>query len=119
MFRPFRAMLRDPETHWLALTAVGTIAFGTIAYMFLEHWTPVQALYFSVVTLATVGFGDLHPTTEVSQLFTVGYILAGFGILAAFLTQLTRYRGASHRRRRERRKLGRTMEHDGSGPAEG
>jgi potassium channel subfamily K len=35
-------------------------------YSRLEGWSPVEALYFSVVTLATVGFGDLHPTTTAS-----------------------------------------------------
>jgi H+/Cl- antiporter ClcA len=100
MFRPFRAMLRDPETRLLAVAALVTVAIGTVGYMLLEHWTPVQAFYFSVVTLATVGYGDLHPTTEVSELFTVAYILAGLGILAAFVTQLAKDRGAEWRRRR-------------------
>ena len=92
MFRSFRATLRDPESKVLALTAVGVIALGTVMYMGLEHWTFVQALYFSVVTLATIGYGDLHPTTELSQLFTIVYILAGLGIIAAFITELARHR---------------------------
>jgi hypothetical protein len=85
-------MLATAETRVLAVSALLTIAVGTVFYTFIEGWTPVQALYFCVVTLATVGYGDLHPTTELSQLFTVGYILTGIGIIAAFATELAKLR---------------------------
>ncbi len=92
MFRPLRAMMRDPETKVIAVSAILTITVGSVFYMWSEGWTAVQAVYFCVVTLATVGFGDLHPTTELSQLFTIGYILAGIGIIAAFATELAKHR---------------------------
>ena len=87
-------MAHEPESRILVAAAGSTIAVGTVAYMFLEHWTPVQALYFCVVTLATVGYGDLHPTTELGQLFTIGYILTGVGILATFISELAKHRPA-------------------------
>lgn len=49
-------------------------------------WTPLDAIYFGVVTMSTVGYGDLSPATWYSQLFTVFYIF--IGILAVF-SQLT------------------------------
>ena len=58
---------------------------------------PIQALYFCVVTLATVGYGDLHPTNELSQLFTIAYILSSVGIIAAFVTELAKHRPAEGR----------------------
>ena len=85
-------MAREPESRILLAAAVTTLAVGTVGYMFLEHWSPVDALYFCVVTLATVGFGDLHPTTELSRLFTIGYILVGVGILAGFISELAKRR---------------------------
>lgn len=93
MFRPLRALAREPEGKVLLVGAALTIAVGTIVYMALEGWSPVDALYFSVVTLATVGFGDLTPTTDAAKLFTVGYILAGVGIIAAFASELAKHRG--------------------------
>ena len=36
---------------------------GIIGFMYLENLSLVDALYFSVVTLGTVGFGDIHPQT--------------------------------------------------------
>lgn len=92
MFKPLRRMLATDETRVLAVSALTIIAVGTAFYVWAEGWTPVQSLYFCVVTLATVGYGDLHPTTEISQLFTIGYILAGIGIIAAFATELAKLR---------------------------
>jgi len=93
MFPALRAMLRDPEAKILALSAIGIIALGSVVYMLLEHWGPVDAVYFCVVTLATVGYGDLHPTTAAGKIFTVVYILGGLGIIAGFVTELARQRG--------------------------
>jgi voltage-gated potassium channel len=95
MFRSLRAMFRDPEGKVLAISALTIILVGTIVYSLLEAWSPIDALYFSVVTLATVGFGDLHPTTDAAKLFTVAYILSGLGIIAAFLSEIPKYHGRS------------------------
>ena len=43
----------------------------------------LNSLYFSVVTIATVGFGDFAPQTAIEKLFTIGYIFAGIGIFVA------------------------------------
>ncbi len=93
MFRPLRSLAREPEGKVLLASAALVIAVGTIVYMTLEGWSPVDALYFSVVALATVGFGDLTPTTDGAKLFTVGYILAGVGIIAGFASELAKHRG--------------------------
>jgi voltage-gated potassium channel Kch len=61
---------------------------GTIFYWRFEDWTIIQALYFSVVTLTTVGFGDFTPTTAGTQIFTIIYILTGLGLLVALLSSV-------------------------------
>jgi voltage-gated potassium channel len=99
MFKPLRALARDPEGKALLIGAFSMILVGTVAYMVLEHWSFVDALYFSVVTLATVGFGDLHPTTDAAKLFTVGYVVTGIGIVAAFASELTKQRREGRRAR--------------------
>lgn len=92
MFRPIRALAREPEGKVLIGVVFLVLATGTVVYSLLEGWSLVDSLYFSVVTLATVGFGDLHPTTEVAKLFTVAYILTGVGIIAAFASELAKHR---------------------------
>ena len=95
MFTALRAMLRDPEGKIILVWVIAQILLGTLVYAWLEGWSPIDALYFSVVTLATVGFGDLHPTTDPAKLFTVLYILVGLGVFAAFIAELTKHRAAT------------------------
>jgi voltage-gated potassium channel Kch len=64
------------------------ISFGTWAYERIEGWTFGQSFYFSVATLTTVGYGDIHPTTDASRIFTAIYILVGVGIVIAALTSI-------------------------------
>ncbi len=77
------------------------MTIGTIVYRFLEEWTWIQSFYFSVVTLSTVGYGDLHPTSDAARLFTAFYILGGVTIALSALAVI----GTSYLRRREERIL--------------
>jgi voltage-gated potassium channel Kch len=86
--RALAAVWRDPETKALPVVAGALILTGTIFYWRFEDWTIIEALYFCVVTLTTVGYGDLHPTTAGTQIFTIVYILTGFGVLVALLTSV-------------------------------
>jgi hypothetical protein len=66
------------------------IAVATIFYHFVEDWTWVDSFYFSSVAITTVGFGDLSPTTDVSKLFTVAYIVAGISLVVVVLNERLR-----------------------------
>jgi voltage-gated potassium channel len=92
MFGPIRAVFRDPEGKVILGSVAVLLTVGTIVYSILEHWSPLDSLYFSVVTLATVGYGDLHPTTDLAKIFTIGYILTGIGIVAAFASEVAKHR---------------------------
>jgi voltage-gated potassium channel len=82
------AVWRDPDTKALPFVAGALVLTGTIFYWRYEDWTFVQSLYFSVVTLTTVGYGDLTPTSDVARIFTIIYILTGLGVLVALLSAL-------------------------------
>jgi voltage-gated potassium channel len=86
--RAIWALRRDPQFVSLALLAVVAIVSGTAFYSLVEGLRFVDALYFSVVTLTTVGYGDFAPETDVGKLFTAVYALVGVGILLAFITTL-------------------------------
>ena len=66
-------------------TLLSWIGIGTFIFHRLEDWTWIQSFYFSVVTISTVGYGDLVPTSDASRLFTAIYILVGVGIGIAAL----------------------------------
>ena len=78
----------DPHFGPLAGMTALAIATGTGVYTFVEHMRVVDALYMSVVTLATVGYGDYTPHTDLGKLFTVVYVLVGVGILLSFVTKV-------------------------------
>ena len=63
---------------------------ATIFYRHVEGWSWIDALYFSVTTVSTVGFGDLTPQTDIGKLFTVVYIFVGVGVFVALFTQFAR-----------------------------
>lgn len=69
----------------IAVSALGLMAVGTVAYRLLEDWSWVDALYFSVVAITTVGFGDVTPSADGSKLFTIVYILAGISLVTTYL----------------------------------
>ena len=85
-------MFHDPEGKLILGSVAVLLAVGTVVYSVLEGWTLLDSLYFSVVTLATVGYGDLSPTTDLAKLFTIGYILTGIGIVAAFASEVAKHR---------------------------
>ena len=54
----------------------------------VEGWTLLDAAYFSVVTAATVGYGDVTPETVAGKLFTMAFIFVGVGLFVVLATAL-------------------------------
>jgi voltage-gated potassium channel len=75
---------RDPNAQPLYVAVGGLLLTGTVFYSLVEGWSVIDALYFCVTTLATVGFGDFAPQTDVGKIFTIVYILAGISVILAF-----------------------------------
>ncbi len=102
------------ESQWvyrlLAIGALSLLVVGTVVYHYLEGWSWVDSFYFCTVAVTTVGFGDLHPTSDASKLFTVFYIFAGISLVGAFLNQRLKRHGWVARRAQRRE-----SEHEESG----
>lgn len=71
---------------------MAVILLGTVFYHEFEQWSWIDAFYFTVVTLATVGYGDLSPTNPFTKLFTTLYIIIGLGLLSSFILKLAEIR---------------------------
>lgn len=83
----------DPVRHlrFSLLTLVATIGLGTLGYSLLEDWTPFDALYMTVITLATVGFREVHELSPEGKAFTIALIVFGAGIIAYAIGSLIRF----------------------------
>ena len=81
---------RAPLGRRVVLALVAIFASGSLFYRLVERWSWVDSLHFTVVTLTTVGYGDLTPSTTLSKVFTMVLILAGVGAILAFLETLGR-----------------------------
>jgi voltage-gated potassium channel len=55
------------------------LVLGIIGLMVTEHLSLLDAFYFLIVTVATVGYGDIHPLTPAGKLLVIGIILTGVG----------------------------------------
>jgi len=78
----------DVEFRILLLMMLTLLAGATVFYSRIEHWSIVDSLYFSVMTMATIGYGDLAPTTELSKLFTIVFAMLSIGVFAAVVTKI-------------------------------
>jgi voltage-gated potassium channel len=86
--RLYRDMIKQPETRALLLVAGLVLLVGVVFFVNVEHWSVIDAIYFCVVTLGTVGYGDITPTTDVGKLFTVVYIIVGLSVIGGFFATL-------------------------------
>jgi voltage-gated potassium channel len=84
------------------------LVIGTVGFMLIEHWPLLDALYMTVITVGTVGFGEVHPLSAVGRVFTIGLILSGVGalgfVVATFIDFLVEghLRGILEERRMEK-----------------
>jgi voltage-gated potassium channel len=97
--RGFRRSMGDPEFRAIALMVGLLLVLGTVFYSRVEGWSALDALYFSVITLTTVGYGDFAPRTAAGKIFTMVYLIMGIGIIVTFAQRIAR---GARRERRQR-----------------
>lgn len=78
----------EREFRIVSFLTIVVLAVGILFYHRVEHFSLIDAFYFCVITLTTVGYGDLTPQTEVGKLFTALYVITGVAIIAAFANLL-------------------------------
>jgi len=96
LLRFFRSLwdgLKDKEFRALFYWVMGILILGTWFYARVEHWRLLDALYFTVTTLTTVGYGDFYPKSDAGKMFTIFYIFVGIGLLSGFVILLAERSG--------------------------
>ena len=67
------------------IVVVAFLAAGVAFFSIVEGWSLADALYFCVITVTTVGFGDFTPTSDLAKLFSSAYILVGLSLFSTSL----------------------------------
>lgn len=93
LYKTILEFIRDKEYRELIITTLIVLIGGTIFYHYQEGWRWLDAAYFCVITLSTIGYGDFSPVTDAGKMFTIGYIIAGIGIILSFINTVYHHFG--------------------------
>ncbi len=81
------------------------ICAGATFYHFVEKWNWLDSFYFSVISLATVGYGDFTPKTTLGKLFTMPFVFIGIGMFIAVANSFLKHRTEIRLHKYQSRKL--------------
>jgi voltage-gated potassium channel len=81
---------------------LGVMLLGTVGFRLAEGLSFLNAFYFTIVTIATVGYGDITPVTPLGKILAIALIICGVGTFLAFIVNATE--GFLVRREIEQRK---------------
>jgi hypothetical protein len=115
-FRSIWTGLKDEQFRALFLWVMLVIGLGTVFYSQVEGWRLLDALYFTVITLTTIGYGDFAPKTDAGKIFTIFYIFVGLGLISGFIVlvgERTKNRNRLGKRDNDNSPPSVTKEHEG------
>ncbi len=87
-----RDFLKVKSYRTLSISTVSVVCGGTVIFHFVEGWRWIDALYYTVITLTTVGYGDFSPQTDFGKIISIFYILIGIGTIFAFIDAIFQHR---------------------------
>ncbi len=76
--RPFLRQLA-----WMGLAIASTLLVGSVGFIVIEHYPPFDAFYMTLITIATVGYSEIHPLSMAGRVFNS--VLIFFGVSLLFL----------------------------------
>ncbi|MBP7962166.1 MAG: potassium channel protein [Caldilineaceae bacterium] len=94
----------------------GLMMVGTVSYILIEGWSWQDSLFMTVITLSTVGFGEVRPLSNGGEIFTIGLIVMGVGGAAYTFSTVADYIVAGElrgilRRQRMQKKINQLTDH--------
>jgi len=72
------------------------VLIGTLGYMVIEHWSFLESLYMTIITLSTVGFEEVHQLTPKGEVFTICLIFMGIGVVAYTIGSVAQFMVEGH-----------------------
>ena len=85
---------------------VAFASLGVVFYHLVEKWSWFDSLWFTIVTIATIGYGDFIPRTVEGKIFTMLYVFVGIGLFIFVANTFLRYQALrsieAHKLRKEK-----------------
>jgi len=85
-----RGLKQDVEFRILLFILLTLLTGATLFYYRVEGWSLIDSLYFSVMTMVTIGYGDFVPTTTLSKLFTILFAIMSIGLFVTVITKIVK-----------------------------
>ncbi len=113
IFLTMRALVKAMAKSGIAILLVpilGLLVVGTLAYRWLEGWTLLEALYATVITITTVGYGDFTPQTVGGRIFAIFFTITAIGLagysISALAAVVIGFEATKRQRLMEGRRMG-------------
>ena len=90
MTNPIIQLFRS-KVYTAVLLLVILLIVGVLGFKFMSDYSWVDAMYMTVITITTVGFGEVQPLDDVSKIFTMFLILTSVIIVGYAITVITEY----------------------------
>lgn len=107
--KQLRQRLLHSEFSVVVISIVWLVLIGTVAYSLIEGWPWLDALYATIITITTVGYGDFSPQTTYGRIFTIFFTLFAIGIASYAISSLAaiiiEQHGAKCKRKLRRRRM--------------
>ena len=87
-WRSLRSIWADQASRGILVMAALLLVAGTVIFMVIEGFSALDSFYFCFITLATIGYGDITPTTDLGKIVTVIYGIAGLGVVGALISTI-------------------------------
>lgn len=100
--------------HLLISIVLSLIIFsiGTVGYMLIEGWSLVDSIFMTIITITTVGFGEVHQMSRFGRIFTIGLVFSGVGFFMYVASSMVQFMVEGRIREiMGRRTLNRKIEH--------
>ncbi|MBA3005171.1 MAG: NAD-binding protein [Proteobacteria bacterium] len=78
-----------PKAVTALIMLIVVLSFGTSGYMFLEHSSFMDSLYMTMITISTIGYGEIFPLSTKGRIFTMVLILVGVGLVMFMFSKIT------------------------------
>lgn len=98
-----RGIREDNDFKVLLIIMLLLLSGATVFYMQEEQWSMLDSLYFSVMTMSTVGYGDFAPTTNASKIVTIFFTFVSIGTFVAFTAKLVTMTIDNHNEDKEKK----------------